>query len=414
MKTVAIIAEYNPFHNGHLYQINKAKSELNADYCVAIISGNFLQRGTPAMWDKYTRAKMCISNGIDLALELPAVYATGSAMDFAMGAVSILDRLNSIDYLCFGAETDDISLLNEISTVIASETDEYKSILKNALAEGKSYPAAREHALAIYLKNKNLIEIISKPNNILAIEYLVALKKLNSKIKPYIIKREAAMYHDRDLKNGISSATSIRQHINSNTDFESLKSEVPDSVYDIITKTNNISAPVTENDMSVYIQHSLITEKDFSRYYGINESLNNRIKNSDLLNDYENLIEAITTKNTTKTTVSRGLIHMLLNYTNDNHSEFIENGYAYYANILGFKKESSILIKTIKESSTIPVITKRADFETELNIYENTNKIIANKMHSIDLQATNLYNLIVYNKYNTKNKNDYTTPIVII
>lgn len=195
MKTVAIIAEFNPFHNGHKYIVNQAKKITNSDYCISIMSGNFLQRGIPSMWDKYTRATIAVQEGIDLCLELPFPYATGSAYDFAMGAVSILNSLNSVDYLCFGAETDDLALFERITEILINEPDEYKTQLKTYLSQGLSFPSARSNALVSILQDTSISDLLSKPNNILALEYIHSLKKINSPIKPIIIKRIIANYH---------------------------------------------------------------------------------------------------------------------------------------------------------------------------------------------------------------------------
>ena len=421
MRTVAIIAEYNPFHNGHLYQINTVRKELNADYCLSIMSGNFLQRGTPAMWDKYTRADMSLRGGIDLVFELPVVYSTGSAMDFAMGAVSILDKLNCIDYLCFGAETDDINLFEKLSLTIINEPADYVAFLKEELSSGKSFPAARAYALSAYFDNTEINKLLAQPNNILALEYITALKKRKSDIKPYIVKRNTAMYHDKELNQTISSATAIRNAIDNNNSLTNIDLSIPASSYEIIKNHYEVDSPIINNDLTPFIQYEILNLKTSNinydatkAIYGINNELYNKINNNTICNTYEQFIDIFSSKNTTKATTTRALIHMLLNYKYSDHKLFIENDYAFYANILGFNRKSSALLKKIKENSQIPIVTKRADFSYVISNYNNISNEIAEKMHGFDLKATEIYKLMVFNKFNNVIPNDFTRQIVIL
>ena len=188
MKTVGIIAEYNPFHNGHKYQIEKAKELTGADYCIVVMSGNFVQRGTPAFMDKYLRAKAALTCGADLVIELPVHYAAASAEYFASGAVAILDRLGVIDYLCFGSECGNIEILSDIADVLISESDEFKNVLKQRLKEGVAYPKARNDAICAAAPHlTEYLDVLNYPNNILGLEYIKALKKRKSNIAPCTI-----------------------------------------------------------------------------------------------------------------------------------------------------------------------------------------------------------------------------------
>lgn len=417
MKTLAIIAEYNPFHNGHLYHLNKAKEITGATQAVALMSGNFLQRGTPAMWDKYTRGKMCVSLGIDLALELPFTYATGSAKDFATGAVNILDNLNSIDYLCFGAECDDIVLLSEIADVVNREPDSYKEQLASYLSSGLSFPRARTMALNNYFSNKNIeiSEIINQPNNILAIEYIAALRRISSRIKPIIIKRYSAMYHDNTLYGSISSASAIRSQIES-TDFNlnSIKADLPEAVINIINNDYMKIWPVTKDDLSPFLQSKLLNPFNFNEVCDISEELANKLSKLYPVTNYQDALVALSSKDLTNTRINRSLIHLIMNYKEADRKKFIENNYAFYANILSFQKDSSTLIKTINQQSTIPLITKKADFEIYLGNYPEINQNIAYTMWNYDINATLLYNCLVYNRYKATLPNDYNVQIPII
>ncbi len=414
MKNLAIIAEYNPFHNGHKYHLSKAKEITGSSYSVALMSGNFLQRGIPAMWDKYTRAKMATVAGIDLVLELPFVYATGSAKDFATGAISILDKLNTVDYLCFGAETDDINILYKIADVINSEPDSYKNILTDCLAMGLSYPLARSKALMTYL-NLSDDSIINQPNNILAIEYIAALSRISSNIKPVILKRCKAMYHDTTLYRSISSASAIRNTVNSDDFYvEQLKDDIPDNVLKILQSEYKISWPITSDDLTPFLQSSLLNPIEFDEICDISEDFANKLSKLSPVVNYQEATNTLYSKDLTTTRINRSLIHLIMNYKELHRRQYIDNNYAFYASILSFCKESSQLIKAINQQSDIPIITKKADFEKYLNNYGNIPYDIAASMWSYDIKATNLYNCLVYNRYNQLLANDYNIQLPII
>ncbi len=213
MKVAGLIVEYNPFHNGHLYHLEQSKKLTGADCIVCIMSGNFIQRGEPALVNKWARAKMALLSGADLVIELPLVYAMSSAEFFAYGAVSILNSLNIVDYLCFGSESGSIDELDNIADILVWEPQAYKELLKNHINKGISFPSARQKALADYLNiGSASLNILSESNNILAVEYLKALKRTESQITPVTIKRINNTYNTCDLTGNISSATAIRRN----------------------------------------------------------------------------------------------------------------------------------------------------------------------------------------------------------
>ena len=226
-KVLGIIAEYNPFHNGHLYHLEQAKKLTGSSYTVAIMSGNFTQRGSTAIIDKWSRAEIALNCGIDLVLELPTLYATSSAENFADGAVKILNSLKVVDYLAFGAETSDMDILSPIADVLYKEPKAYKLLLSSELKKGISFPKARENALMLYLGNiRKYLNILNNPNNILGLEYMKALKKNNSIIEPVAITRFEAGYNDVSYSGNIASATAIRNIIK-NGHFKALIRIVP-------------------------------------------------------------------------------------------------------------------------------------------------------------------------------------------
>ena len=230
-KVLGIISEYNPFHNGHLYHLENSKKITGCDYSIAIMSGNFTQRGSTSVVNKWEKTKMALSNGIDLVIELPVLYSISSSENFADGAIKILNSLGIVDCVSFGSETADINVLNTIADVLYSEPNEYKNILSHELKKGLSFPKARENALLMYINDiRNYSGVLSSPNNILAIEYLKALKKYKSTIKPFCIKRFESDYNSNNFSNNIASATAIRNLIKSRS-FYIIKDLVPPSTY---------------------------------------------------------------------------------------------------------------------------------------------------------------------------------------
>ena len=226
MNVIGIIAEYNPFHNGHAYQIAHVRKNLHADYIVVAASGDYVQRGEPALLDKYTRARMALSSGADLVLELPVLWSTASAELFADAGISLFEKTGCVNGICFGAESGDLALLRRIADVLADEPADLKASLKHNLKSGNTFPKAREAALLSYfadaadqdgalpVSTETLSSLLASPNNILALEYLKSLRRRASSITPYLLKREGAAYHETSIRSGASevpaSASAIR------------------------------------------------------------------------------------------------------------------------------------------------------------------------------------------------------------
>lgn len=411
MKTVGIIAEYNPFHNGHAYQITEAKKITNADYCVVIMSGNFMQRGIPAIMDKSLRIQSALMCGADLIIELPVHYATGSAEYFASGSVAILDKLNVIDCLCFGSECGNIQELSMLSDALVSESEEFKTLLRQNIKNGSSYPHARNDALiASSPQFTGYSDILQSPNNILGIEYLKALKKRGSHIKPYTITRKGSDYHDGSLNGSFSSAFAIRESIVSKHDISLIKEQLPDSVYKLMEKNYLKTFPITTDDISSIILYKLIQEhgNGFSRYFDIDSAFSDRLKDRIFsYTDYASFCEEIKTRNITHTRVARNLLHILLNIYQSDVDAFCAQDYVYYARIAGFRKEASPLLSAIKEKSSIPLISKLADSDAYITS-ENGRKMLRQ-----DIEANHIYSLIVNRKFKKNILNEYKRPIVI-
>ncbi len=368
MKTIGIIAEFNPFHKGHLHLIEQCKKSLEADRIVVIMSGDYVQRGAPAIMDKSTRAKMALSCGADIVLELPVYYSLGSAEYFASGAVSILDSLNCIDHLCFGSESGDISLLEKIGRLLADEPVEFKEALSEELKSGQSFAKARQNALlSVFSKEDRSDEVaalLSSPNNILAIEYIKALTIRHSKIKPFTIKRIGEAYNSTQISE-FSSATAIREFmlsvapnkIYATKNPELIASSIPEICAEYIESYPYSFATTDAFSQLLWYKLTLDKNKGFNKYLDITEDLSNKLIGA--LDDhlsFDALCAKLKSKDLTYSRISRALMHILLDITSNQMSLFKEDNFTGYARILGAKKSSSDLIKNIRVSSSIPVI----------------------------------------------------------
>lgn len=405
MKVVGIVAEYNPFHKGHSYHIEEAKKVTGSDYCIVVMSGDYTQRGVPAVIDKYSRAKMALLNGADLVIELPVRFATSSAEGFAQGAISLLNATGVVTDICFGSECGNIEKLTKIATVLLNEPDEYQEVLKRGLRSGLSYPIARNAALqSLDCWDFDTLKILSMPNNILGMEYIKALMKLQSKMKPVTIKRLGGDYNDSTPSELFSSALAIRSSIFSTENLENILSEVPNNVYEILKSQKNVSFPIVPNDFSETLHYKLLREKEvgFTDYIDVNQDLSDRIvKNLHLYKDYESFCDILKTKNMTYARISRCLMHILLDL------KIKENVAPSYLRILGINKNASALSKSIKEHATLPLISKIADAKDSLD------KGALNLLEE-DVFAANLYDMIISHKFGSQVANDYQKQIPVI
>ena len=413
MKIVGLITEYNPFHNGHLYHIKTAKKLTDADYVVVVMSGNFLQRGTPAIIDKYSRTRMALASGADLVIELPCAYSTSSAEFFASGSVALLSQMGCIDYLCFGSECGDTEILKKIAFILADEPLTFKELLKKYLKEGLSFPIGRKKALLDYMADTTMTKeelepILSEPNNILAIEYIKALIKQNSKIIPLAIKRVVSGYHDSLIKDKICSATAIRTAFQT-SGLNSFREQVPSYDFDILSEAYNRTFPIYPTDFSSLLKYRLLLQnsKPFQAYWDVSESLANTITRMlSQFKNYEDFANLLKSKQYTFTRINRSLIHILLNLEADTIHQFIEHNYALYIRILGFRKSSTPLLTAIKANSGIPIISKLADAKNHLTQ-------LGLLMLEQDILASDIYNTIVIDKFDFSIPNEFQQQIVI-
>lgn len=410
MKITGIIAEYNPFHNGHLYQIEQVKKN-GADYVVVVMSGNFLQRGTPAILDKWTRSRMALSAGADLVIELPTIFATASAQYFARGGVSILDKLGCVDTISFGCESDEIDMIRNLSSYLWKEPDSYKEKLQSYLKVGNSFPRARELALSSELGTEAAV-FASSPNNILALEYSIALLERGSNMNILPIKREGSGYHDNKPEVGsFPSATAIRSILENATNSNSsslLHAHVPTEILSIID--NSSSNLVWQNDFSLLLKYKLLSngKASLSKYADVSEDLSDKIhKNLRYYCDYTQFCELLKSKELTYSRINRALTHILLDITQDMYEDVKENDYATYARILGFRKKSKEVLSEIGKNTTIPLISKLANASDTLN--DNALSYLG-----LDIFCSDIYESVIAGKLSIESQNEYQRQLIII
>ncbi len=411
MKVIGIIAEYNPFHNGHAYQIKKIKKEFQADYVVIAMSGDFVQRGTPAIIDKYARTQMALSAGADLVLELPVLWSTASAKRFATAGVTLFEKMGCVDGICFGAETDNLELLSKIADILDEEPEEYRLVLSQALKEGLSFPAARSQALCAYL-GEDVSSILDSPNNILSIEYLRELKTRNSSIKPYLIKREGANYHEETISSSETapaSATAIRKELYS-SELESLTNTMPDSSFTILKEYLATNALLQTNDFSNILGYKLLTTDvaTLEKVADATADMANRISRFKMsFSTFKGFCEYCKSKDITFTRIRRVLLHLVLGITEEDYALGEALDYIPYLRILGFRKASSELLSELKVCAQVPVISKLADASTLLP---------ANAMTILekDIFSADLYEQVCATKSNRTSRSEFIRNIVRI
>lgn len=406
MKVSGVIVEYNPLHNGHLYHINKTKEITNSDIIIAVMSGNFNQRGIPSIIDKWTKTKTALLNGIDIVLELPAVYSLSSAEFFSFGAVSLLNSLGIVDAICFGSEAGDVDLLKQVSTLLVEEPPSFKKHLKEELDKGLLFPKARSLALQhcllkdSALSKEDLTYFLNSSNNILGIEYLKSLEKLKSNIKPYTIKREGGSYNSTSLNEIYSSATSIRAALKSNKSASDLENHLPKSVLKELTSLSNKGYIFPFEDMMYpFIKYkALVSSKNnFKELPDVSEGLHNKILtaiNSSF--SYKEAIDNIKTKRYAHTRISRILCQYYLNFY-EYDIDTLRRQQCPYAKLLGFSESGAKLLKGIKANSGIPLYSKLPKEQ--------------NDTLKLDLQCTRGYSVL--NPYIRYNEDLLTKPIII-
>ena len=440
MKVTGIIAEYNPFHKGHKYQIDYCKKKLNSDYVIVAMSGDYVQRGTPALLPKHVRAEMALRCGADLVLEMPVSVSTASAETFAMGGISMLDGLHIVDSLCFGSEYGEVSALMELAEILVEEPEAYRLLLKDFLSSGMSFPAARCQALTEYFKNpynfegddfdgvlapllNQIMEILKSPNNILGIEYCKALIRLQSTMKPVTLKRQGMGYHETLASAAptciasadtaadnipFASASAIRELLSSATVLSPetifrIAAQVPENISALLASSLLKNEYLTEDVLAPILSYCTLKENADSlcSYLDVSRDLAERIMNRS--NEIKGFLQAASlmkTKELTQTRIQRALLHIILGIKSTPSS-------VPYARVLGFRRESGPLLKEIKTHTSIPLITKLADADKMLDIS-------GRQLLEETTFASNLYEKLLCQKCGNGFIHEYQKQLVIL
>lgn len=390
MKIAGVIAEYNPFHKGHRYQLDVLKRQYRPDYVIIAMSGDFVQRGTCALINKYARTRMALLQGADLILELPACFATSSAEMFARGGVLLFAATGLTDYLCFGAESGDLNRLKELAGLLIKEPEWYRKGLKEGLRQGLSFPSARAKALPEYA------DLLELPNNILALEYLKAIKEIAPGMEPVLIQREGSGYHDMEFTGPFVSASAIRGKLQTSAVLpEELQNALPADSFRILEAYQKEAAFLRENDFSLLLHHALLREtaESLLRYEDMTEVLANRIlRQRENFLSWSQFCEACDSRGMTYARISRALTHLLLQITKEDlHPYRPRNRFAGpgisescsdssvtdggskaasilpYLRILGFRGSAAPLLTELKKRARAPVLTSLSSAEKVLS-----------------------------------------------
>lgn len=409
MKAVGLVTEYNPFHNGHLYHLNKAMELTGADISVAVMSGDFVQRGEPAVLDKYVRASMALNSGVNLVVELPVNYAVSSAESFAAGALKVLNYIKA-DSIAFGSESGDIERLSKLAHILCDNEDTLYNEISKYTANGISYAAARQKTVE-KLTDKDTAAMLTSSNNILAVEYLKAIIKNNYAIKPYTIKRKGDSYNDTDIRSDYASATALRENLKA----DNISKYIPVKAGLILSSNTNYIYPddITEAlftrlldilfasgyDKNVFIENVM-------KYSDVNKEIAGRLYKSamDMITrtvphgagskdneafSFGSLCEHIKTKEVPLSRIKRALIRITLGLDKKHMEKYTNEP---YIRVLGFDKKGQEYLSYIRKTVEVPLITKTADYK----------EILLDDIH-----AANIYNMIVAGKYGVKELGDF-------
>lgn len=409
MKAVGLVTEYNPFHNGHLYHLNKAMELTGADISVAVMSGDFVQRGEPAVLDKYTRTSMALNSGVNLVVELPVNYAVSSAESFAAGALKVLDYIKA-DSIAFGSESGNIERLSKLAHILCDNEDTlYKEISKYT-ANGISYAAARQKVVE-KLTDKDTAAMLTSSNNILAVEYLKAIIKNNYAIKPYTVQRQGDSYNDTDIRSEYASATALRENLKA----DNISEYIPVKAGLILSSNTNYIYPddITEAlftrlldilfasnyDKNVFIENVMqypdVSKEIAGRLYKsamdmITRTVPQRSESKDnWAFSFGSLCEHIKTKEVPLSRIKRALVRITLGLDKKHMEKYANEP---YIRVLGFDKKGQEYLSYIRKTVEVPLITKNADYK---------------EMLLDDIHAANIYNMIVVGKYGVKELGDF-------
>jgi len=430
LRVLGLVVEYNPFHNGHLHHLKEAKSLIKPDYTVAVMSGNFVQRGEPAIMDKFSRAEVAVNMGVDIVFELPFVYCIQDASGFATGAIGVLERTNVVSDIVFGSESNNLEILDKISNVLYEQPKSFKKLLNKNLKKGLSFPNARKIALVEHLESSNyehnVIDVLEQSNDILGVEYLNALKLYDSKITAHTIQRIKAGYNQKEFTGEISSATSIRNLIEKN-DMSKVEQGVPAFSYEVLLREiEEGKAPITLEDMRdmVLAKLRMMKKEEFMQIDGVKEGLETRYSTfSKRSSSLTELVSNVKTKRFTLTRVKRTLLKIFFDLKEKDVRLYNSYG-PQYLRVLAFTKKGQELLGKIKDLSTYPIITTPSRYRKIYNRlndkllssekrYQSIPEIYLNQIE-YDFLAGNIYTLLYRNKDLSSYEPDKKNKVIIL
>ncbi len=364
MRTVGIVCEYNPFHNGHLNHMKQAAAQPDGEYVVCVMSSDFLQRGEPAILPKNLRAETAVLNGADMVFELPSVFSCSSAEFFASSSVQMMGRLGIVDSIVFGSENNDIDLLKKIAGLLADEPDEYKYILKKYLYRGNSFASARAAAISEFLKDESLTDTAAGSNNILGIEYIKSIFRNGLPINPVSVPRIAEEYKSEAIAGRYPSATAIRRSICENG-LDSVVDFLPSPTYDLLNEFYKDGQDIITPEIfkgQIFYRIASMTPQEISEYHGVSEGLENRLKSAlENSGSLEEFINKCSTRRYPKTRIARILIHILIGLRKKDAESIWAKG-PLYARLLAASKKGIKLLPVLERNSSIPVFTSLKPF----------------------------------------------------
>jgi len=406
-KACGIVVEYNPFHNGHLYHLHNSKEITGSDTVIAVMSGNFVQRGEPAVIDKFMRIKSALINGVDMVLELPLPYAAASAEIFAKAACSILSKTNIVDKMCFGSETGEIEPLYVIAKHLSNEESSFQRVLRRELAKGLSFPAARAAAVAAALDKTHpgISCAINTPNNILAVEYLKSIIKENLPITPFTFKRQGGEHNSASFSNSYASATAIRRHLHEYKDINELMPFMPKESFEILN-TEHLKGAVNHMDKFSHFFHFALQNTKpkpdtLSDICGLSFDMQNRLiaAAQDNFNIYD-VIRAAKAKNYTHAALRRAVLSVVLGI----NRKFLYSPVPYIR-VVGLRRNRKDLLHSLHKNASLPIITNLK--------YAHKLPEDARIMLEMEIAATKIYWLGL-KKDGVPERNELSAPLIIV
>lgn len=426
MNTTALITEYNPFHNGHQYHLNKSLKITQADQLIVIMSGNFTQRGDAALIDKWARTEQALSCGADLVLELPFIYNIRSAEYFAYYSILSLEKSNIVDSIVFGSEAGNIELISAIAEALVNEKPDFQNQLQNYLKTGLDFPTSRRKALIdSYQSHKNLKKFsrnkikkaLKAPNNILGIEYLKALFKLNSKIKAQTINRIGTDYHSQKTKNNYASASLIRSFFNSKSKNEALAAAqnlMPKKAWKILRREIEKGRFVDSSFQNEILTKTVdqlrrYNSDELKKYKGLKNGLENRfIEKAESKFKANTFLESLKSKNLTESSIKRKILQIYFGLKAEKINK-VENNAPHYLRVLGIKNGKESLLSKLQNQSNLELIINPAEKINQINL--ETDKALELSL-SFDILATNLYSLLYQNPEHSKANRDFHQKLI--